>query len=157
MTLEEMASQVAEECQQVGIHLAEHGENVKRRLNVLRTVNVVVSIAVFVSVIPVFAVIIGISGIKIMSAVAGFVLLLDTVLPIFASSDNPERYEDYGKYMMGYRDTLYAALVNANLTGAVREARLTEVIALAQSNMRDVRSKWPKLVRKALGQVRTDE
>jgi hypothetical protein len=150
MNLEEKASKVADECLTVGLALAEHGEVVKRRVTFLRILNVVVSMAVFITLIPAFSGTIGQPGISIISVVAGIVLLLDTVMPLFAGKDNPERYEDYAKYIMGYKDSLDETLVDASLTGEVKIARLTETIALAQANLRDVKAKWPHLVRAAL-------
>ncbi|MDB5334773.1 MAG: hypothetical protein JWN70_392, partial [Planctomycetaceae bacterium] len=85
------------------------------------------------------------------SVIAGIVLLLDTILPLFAGKDSPERCEDYAKYIMGYKDSLDEALVDISLMPEVKNARLTETIALAESNMRDVKAKWPNLVRTALG------
>lgn len=104
--MEERAAKVADECSKVGLVLAEHGESVKRRVTFLRIVNVVVSMAVFITLIPAFSGTIGPLGISAISVIAGIVLLLDTILPLFAGKDNPERYEDYAKYIMGYKDSL---------------------------------------------------
>lgn len=51
---------------------------------------------------------------------------------------------------MGYKDFLDETLVDSGLTSEIRQARLTETIRLAQLNLRDVRSKWPLLVKKAI-------
>jgi hypothetical protein len=141
MTVEEKAEKIGNECLAVGIIVAEHGDSVKKRVAFLRIINVVVSMAVFIALIPSFATLFGTVGTSIVSLVAGIVLLLDTVVPLFAGKDSPERYEDYAKYIMGYKDFLDETLVDAGLTKEVRQARLTETIRLAQVNLRDVRTK----------------
>ena len=152
MTLEEKAQKIGEECFIIGVAIAEHGDSVKRKVAVLRIINVVVSMAVFVSLVPQFSTVLTPAGISVISVVAGIVLLLDTVLPLFAGKDSPERYEDYAKYILGYKDFLDETLVDATLQPEVKQARLTETISLAQLNLRDVRSKWPMIVREALKQ-----
>lgn len=153
MTLEEKAKVVGDECLRIGIILAEFGNAAKSRIIMLRIINVVIGMALFITLIPQFAATIGPSNISIITIVAAIVLLLDTILPLFLGNDSPERYEDYAKYIMGYRDFLDETLVDESLVLQVRQARLTETISLAQSNLRDVRAKWPKIVKKALGEL----
>jgi hypothetical protein len=150
MTLEQKAEKVGKDCFAVGLVVAEHGDAMKKRVALLRIVNVVVSMALFITLIPAFSATIGTVGANMIAVIAGIVLLLDTVLPLFVGKDSPERYEDYAKYIMGYKDFLDETLVDTTLSPEVRQARLTEIIRLAQVNLRDVRSKWPGLVKRAL-------
>jgi hypothetical protein len=141
MTLEERAQVVAGECQTVGVALAEYGETIKTRVTFLRIINVVVSMAVFITLIPAFSGNIGPFGVSAVSLAAGIVLLLDTVLPLFVGRDSPERYEDYAKYIMGYKDSLEETLIDTSLDEAIKRVRISETIALAQANLRDVKAK----------------
>jgi hypothetical protein len=150
MTLEEKAEKVGKDSFAIGVVVAEHGDAMKRRVALLRIVNVVVSMALFITLIPTFSATIGTWGTNAVAVIAGIVLLLDTVLPLFVGKDSPERYEDYAKYIMGYKDFLDETLVDTTLSPEVKQARLTEIIRLAELNVRDVRSKWPVLVRKAI-------
>jgi hypothetical protein len=150
MTLEQKAEKIGNDCFAVGVVVAEHGDTMKRRVALLRIVNVVVSMALFITLIPTFSATIGTVGTNAVAVLAGIVLLLDTVLPLFVGKDSPERYEDYAKYIMGYKDYLDETLVDATLSPEVKQARLTEIIRLAQLNLRDVRSKWPALVKSAI-------
>jgi hypothetical protein len=112
-------------------------------------VNVVVSMAVFIALIPDFGNMLGTRAKAGVSFVAGVVLLLDTILPLFIGRDSPERHEDYAKYIMGYKDSLDETRDEPTMSVDVKQARLTETIALAQLNLRDVRAKSPLLVKKA--------
>lgn len=105
---------------------------------------------VFIGLIPFFADALGNVGLTAISVIAGTVLLLDTALPIFIGKDSAERYEDYARYMMAYKDILDQTLMDAALPQSDKLARLAETMKLAQTNMIDVRAKWPKLVQKAL-------
>lgn len=150
MTLEEKAGKVGKDCFAIGVVVAEYGDIMKRRVALLRIVNVAVSMALFITLIPTFSTTIGTVGTNAIAVIAGIVLLLDTVLPLFIGKDSPERYEDYAKYIMGYKDFLDETLVDTTLSPEVKQARLTEIIRLAQVNVRDVHSKWPALIKKAI-------
>ena len=115
-----------------------------------------VSMAVFVTLVPSFSAAMGPAGSSAVSVVAGLVLLLDTVMPIFIGRDNPERYQDYSKYILGYKDALDQTLDDMKLAAEAREARINEIIGLAQANIRDVKSTWPNLVRTALSTTERD-
>lgn len=143
---------LAQECYQVGLTIANHGERVRRRTTLLRIVNVVVSMMVFISLVPQFSTAIGPVGISMVSLLAGLVLLLDTVIPLFVGKDSPERYEDYARYILGYKDHIEETLSSSSLTPAIKDARLIEVARLAKTNLRDVRSKWPNLIASAASQ-----
>lgn len=88
MTLEEKAEEVGASCFAVGVVVAEHGEAMKKRVAILRIINVVVSMALFVTLIPAFATTIGQVGANAIAVIAGIVLLLDTVLPLFVGKDS---------------------------------------------------------------------
>ena len=94
MTLEEKAEKVGKDCFAIGVVVAEHGDAMKRR------------VALLITLIPTFSATIGTVGTNAVAVIAGIVLLLDTVLPLFVGKDSPERYEDYAKYIMGYKDFL---------------------------------------------------
>ncbi len=151
-TLEDKARKIGEDCLHVGNVLAAKSERVGRRVVVMRIINVAVSMTVFVSLIPEFRAQIGTTGVSVVSLLAGVVLLLDTVLPLFVGKDGPERFEDYARYILGYKDYLDEALIDAALTDDTRRIRLQETLVLAQLNLRDVRAKWPQLARSALGE-----
>jgi hypothetical protein len=140
--LAQRAEAVARDCVQTARRLARRAELARRRRILLRSVNVVVgATAVTAAFVPAASELVRPGGVKLISLIAAFVLILDGVLPIIVGDDTYERLSEYAMYIHSYAGTLLNTLADEGLTIQVRRARVTEVLQMAVRNLDDVRSK----------------
>jgi hypothetical protein len=84
--------------------------------------------------------------VKATGVAAALVLIIVPYLQMAVYRDPPTRHQDYSFYIGGYAHKIDEIV--ADVKSVRRYERLMEVLALADKNLNDVRSKWPELTEK---------
>lgn len=124
--------------------MAKRAVRVRRNRSLARGINVLVgSLAFAAAYVEPLPTLLGVGGIQMVGLVAAAVLILDGVAPVFLGDDTPERLGEYAFYVRRYAGLLRDTLADEALPQEIRRARVSEVMAMANQNLDDVRSKWP--------------
>lgn len=135
---------VAADAERVAGAMAERSVRAKRNRALARGLNVLVGgIAFAAAYVEPLPTLLGIGGIQIVGLVAAGVLILDGIAPVFLGDDTPERLGEYAFYVRRYAGLLRDTIADEALPAEIRRARVSEILAIANQNLCDVRSKWP--------------
>jgi len=127
----------------IGHVLAQRAERLDRTRTITQVAMTVIGLAALISAnVPAVSGLLGSSGDKIIAVIAAASLLLASAVTFVIGRNPPERFKDYSRYVLGYDSRISELLADDALPKTVLNARLTEVIRLANKNIEDVRSRW---------------
>ncbi len=138
---------VADEAYIIGLRLAKRAHKNQIILTLTRVLMTLIGIlAIVAAYVPSISNFVGSVGVNLISGIAAITLIVSAVISMIIDKNPPVLLVDYSRYILGYRSRIFEILSEPEQSKPVIEAKLGELLRLANKNLEDVKSRWPWVI-----------